>query len=296
MSGNTAGSEDEPALVASEGVGSGGKGHMVSDSRIYACVDLGVCNLDCDAEWHDASNLIGSNYRVFAARKARAMQEVALDGSMEARPAGEEQRRRKRDLLFKVAGSGLAYVKGMAELVAQNEVVKKNVDRASDIASSAKTYTAGVVTGAQTISAKVATGVVEYSKGVISKGQAVKGELSSERRDKYVGWMMEKIKTPVGAVGAVGMFLARPSQPGGLSPFEMVMQQQATQKRAEAIDIAARKDLKSTFAVQPGETLNWTFAVKGYDVQFHVRARTMRDMGGADDLELVPSVKGGKGG
>ena len=45
--------------------------------------------------------------------------------------------------------------------------------------------------------------------------------------------------------------------PQGPSPFELVLQPQAGQKRAEAIDIGARKDLKSTFVVNPGDTLNW---------------------------------------
>ena len=61
-------------------------------------------------EWHDAANRIGSNFRVFAARKARAMQEVALDASMEAGPGPEttidQQRVRKRDVIFQAAGSG----------------------------------------------------------------------------------------------------------------------------------------------------------------------------------------------
>lgn len=128
----------------------------------------------------------------------------------------------------------------------QHDVVKKNVDRASGIASSAvdrasgiassaktytkgvatsaKTYTVGVVQGAQTYTAKVREGVSEATRGVLNKGRTVAGELSAERRGQYVGWMMERIKTPVGAVGAVGMFLARRSQLGVRhGPFQALL-------------------------------------------------------------------------
>lgn len=42
----------------------------------------------------------------------------------------------------------------------------------------------------------------------------------------------------------------------------------------EVIDISARADLKTTFNVQSGDTLKWTFAVKSHDVAFKCDTHT----------------------
>jgi len=48
------------------------------------------------------------------------------------------------------------------------------------------------------------------------------------------------------------------------APFEVAKKE----SKVEVIDISARADLKTTFNVQSGDTLKWTFAVKSHDISF----------------------------
>eukprot|EP00286_Rhodomonas_abbreviata_P027100 CAMPEP_0181303058 /NCGR_PEP_ID=MMETSP1101-20121128/8343_1 /TAXON_ID=46948 /ORGANISM="Rhodomonas abbreviata, Strain Caron Lab Isolate" /LENGTH=584 /DNA_ID=CAMNT_0023408581 /DNA_START=34 /DNA_END=1785 /DNA_ORIENTATION=+ len=243
--------ENSP-LVPSEGVGSGGAGHIPQGSAITFRLPPpipGKPGGGYPQEYHDAANLIKRNYKVFAERKKAQMQEVTLDGDGSGGDANPSRSK-------KIFGGAAALVGG---------IVGKATGKVTEV-------TSGLVAGAQTYTSKL--------KAAVARPKAEEGELSTERKEKYAGWIMERIKTK----GPVGFFLARSTTE---KPFAVAVKQE----KIQVMDIPARRDLKTTYVVQPGNVLNWTFAVQSHDIKFHVLIRKMKETGGADDEELVPVMK-----
>ena len=103
---------------------------------------------------------------------------------------------------------------------------------------------------------------LRFAAGREDKGD---GDLPASRREKYAGWIMERM---AGTKKSVGFFLAK-MKDGKEKPFAVALKMD----KMEVVEIAARQQLKTTFLVEPGNVLNWTFAVKANDVKFHVMIR-----------------------
>jgi len=191
-------------------------------------------------EWHDAQTTIKRNYLSHVARKrarGETLQEVKLDaaGGSGSGDAGGD-RLRKRDMLLKWVGGATSSISQVAEQVYKREAVQK---------------TAASVTGA----VAAAGARVNEIKASVSTRAVQVGELATERKSKYAGYMMAKVGTPaIGAAAAVGFYLAKQME-GKDSPFDVARKQE----RVEVVDISARNSIKTSIVVKPGDTLNWTF-------------------------------------
>jgi hypothetical protein len=86
--------------------------------------------------------------------------------------------------------------------------------------------------------------VKNYTQKLRSAVAASPGDLPSDRQEKYAGWIMERIQT---TKQSVGFFLAKMKN-GEEKPFAVALKQD----RIEVIEIAPRRDLKTTFLVEPG--------------------------------------------
>jgi len=269
---------EEVKLVPSEGVGSGGAGHQTHSSVFRLPPPIpGIIGGGYPSEWHDAATRIQTSFRGHNARRKIKMEDVTLVES--PAEAEEGQRVRKRDMIMKLASNPLKYVKDVATKVAQNETVKSQVDKLSQATSNITKQTTDLVGQAK-----------DRIGAVLKKEQAEGGEAGGagaqkdDRRGKYAGWILETVKTKGKAV----FYLARRGAGSAEeAPFDVARKEAGV----EVIEISARTDLKTTFNVQVGDTLKWTFAVKSHDVAFKVMMRKMMDVGGSDDEELVPSMK-----
>ena len=150
----------------------------------------------------------------------------------------------------------------VAEQVYKNETLQKTA--AAVYQNDTLQRTAARVTGA----VAGAGAQVNQLKTTITTTVGQVGELTTERRKQYSGWVMEKMATPgAGAAAAVGFFLARKSD-GQESAFETCRKQE----RVEVVDISARNFITTTLVVQAGDTLNWTFGPLLFDILPNLRS------------------------
>ena len=116
------------------------------------------------------------------------------------------------------------------------------------------------------------------------------GSLTAERRQKFTGWITERVAT---VTPGIGFFLAQNSN-AQCRPFDMACKQE----KVEVVDIAARNMIKTCVNVKVGDMLNWTFAVKDLDVKFSVKLRKTAESGGKvrvvgviEEEQLVKAAK-----
>ena len=176
---------------------------------------------------------------------------MKLNDVIQAQASGDKLR--KRDVVVNLLGSAKSSIASVAQQVYANEALQK---------------TAARVTGAAASAGASAAPAFAHLKASIATAAGQVGELTAERRQKYTGWMMERMATPAaGAAAAVGFFLAQNAD-AQCRPYDIARKQE----RVEVVDIPARNMIKTSLVVKVGDTLNWTFGM--YNARTHAHTHT----------------------
>jgi len=156
---------------------------------------------------------------------------------------------------------GVEYAKQTAQQVAESEKVKRGLEMAGDASQAVKEQTQVVVETAQ-------KGAVQ-AKTMWTSG---KGEISRAK---------EVLKT--------GAWRGKAAETLDIQKREEW--QRVKVKGSEEVTISARSEYTTSYFVKAGHKIMWTFRVQSLDVNFVLRRRVMKEIGGSMEEDLLPPEK-----